>query len=58
LTLELGAEKWIDFRESQNIIADVMAATDGAGPHAAIVSAAAVSPALLIVGLLSLDAIF
>jgi len=44
LTLELGAEKWIDFRESQNIIADVMAATDGAGPHAAIVAAAVAAP--------------
>lgn len=44
LALSLGADKWIDFRESKNLIADVKAATDGAGPHAAIVSAAAAAP--------------
>jgi hypothetical protein len=44
LTLRLGAEKWIDFRESKNLVADVVAATDGLGPHCAvIVSAATVS---------------
>jgi propanol-preferring alcohol dehydrogenase len=43
LALRLGAEKWIDFRESKNLIADVVAATDGLGPHAVIVSAATVS---------------
>jgi propanol-preferring alcohol dehydrogenase len=43
LALRLGAEKWIDFRESKNLIADVVAATDGLGPHGVIVSAATVS---------------
>ncbi|KAI5119075.1 hypothetical protein M0805_005493 [Coniferiporia weirii] len=36
LTLELGAEKWIDFKESANVAADVIAAT-GSGAHAALV---------------------
>jgi len=45
LTLRLGAEKWIDFRESKNLVADVVAATDGLGPHCAvIVSAATATP--------------
>ncbi|KLO13054.1 GroES-like protein [Schizopora paradoxa] len=39
LTLSLGAEKWIDFKEAgENLIQQVVAATDG-GPHAAIVTA-------------------
>lgn len=41
--MKLGAEKWIDFRESKNIVEDVMAATDGQGPHAALVAAVVVS---------------
>ncbi|THH06866.1 hypothetical protein EW145_g3788 [Phellinidium pouzarii] len=36
LCLELGAEKWIDFRESTDLVAEVIAATKG-GVHAAIV---------------------
>lgn len=36
----LGAEAWVDFRESKDIVADIRAATDGQGPHAAIVTAA------------------
>ncbi|KAH8105663.1 mannitol-1-phosphate dehydrogenase [Phellopilus nigrolimitatus] len=36
--LELGAEKWIDFLESTNLIADVIRATEG-GAHAALVAA-------------------
>jgi len=36
---ELGAEKWVDFKESKSIAADVIAATDGRGAHAAIVAA-------------------
>lgn len=39
LCLKLGAEKWVDFRESENLIADVQAATDGLGPQAAIIAA-------------------
>ncbi|KIM61842.1 hypothetical protein SCLCIDRAFT_1215659 [Scleroderma citrinum Foug A] len=40
LCLSLGAEKWVDFRESgTNLVADVMAASDGKGPHAALVTA-------------------
>ncbi|KAI5116701.1 hypothetical protein M0805_004774 [Coniferiporia weirii] len=38
LCLSLGAEKWIDFRESTNIVADVIA-TSGGGAHAAIITA-------------------
>jgi hypothetical protein len=50
LTMGLGAEKWIDFRETNDLVADVMAATDGAGPHAAIVATSTVSPGFQIVG--------
>ncbi|KAI0261756.1 chaperonin 10-like protein [Gloeopeniophorella convolvens] len=35
--LELGAESWLDFAESTDIVTDVMAACGGLGPHAAIV---------------------
>lgn len=43
LCLSLGAEKWVDFRESgTNLVADVMAASDGKGPHAALVTAGTV----------------
>ncbi|KAH8116728.1 mannitol-1-phosphate dehydrogenase [Phellopilus nigrolimitatus] len=38
LCLELGAEKWIDFLESTNLVADVIRATEG-GAHAALVAA-------------------
>lgn len=44
LVLELGAERWIDFQESKNIVTDVVAATGTVGPHAAVVAANAVSP--------------
>ncbi|KAH9922457.1 chaperonin 10-like protein [Fomitopsis serialis] len=40
LVKKLGAEAWVDFRESKDIVADIRAATDGQGPHAAIVTAA------------------
>ncbi|KAI0729795.1 GroES-like protein [Fomitopsis betulina] len=40
LVKRLGAEAWVDFRESKDIVADIRAATDGQGPHAAIVTAA------------------
>jgi len=36
--LELGAEKWIDFKESADLIQDVRAAADGVGPHLALVA--------------------
>lgn len=39
LCFKLGAEKWVDFRESQDVIQDVMQATGGLGPHAAILTA-------------------
>ena len=50
MVLKLGAEKWVDFKESQDLIKDVKAATDG-GPQAAIVAAGDVRrylPALFI----------
>ncbi|TFK45935.1 GroES-like protein [Heliocybe sulcata] len=40
LCFKLGAEKFIDFKETQDLVQDVKAATDGLGPHAAIVTAA------------------
>lgn len=36
LCLALGAETWIDFKDSENVIADVLSATKG-GAHAAII---------------------
>ncbi|KAF5341384.1 hypothetical protein D9758_012266 [Tetrapyrgos nigripes] len=41
LVLKLGAEKWIDFKESKDIVADVLAATGGEGAHAAVVTSSA-----------------
>ena len=43
LALSLGAEKWIDFRESKDLVKDIKDATEGLGPHATIVTAASVS---------------
>lgn len=37
LCLSLGAEKWIDFKEVEDLIKAVQQATDGFGPHAAII---------------------
>ncbi|KAF8077555.1 mannitol-1-phosphate dehydrogenase M1PDH1 [Lyophyllum atratum] len=39
LCLRLGAEKWVDFKESEDLTKDVQAATDGLGPQAAIIAA-------------------
>ena len=50
MVLKLGAEKWVDFKESQDLVKDVKAATDG-GPQAAIVAAGDVRhylPSLLV----------
>ena len=43
LCLKLGAEKWVDFRESKDLVKDIKDAAGGDGPHAALVSAANVS---------------
>jgi propanol-preferring alcohol dehydrogenase len=40
LCLKLGAEKWIDFRETKDLVKDIKEAAGGEGPHAALVSAA------------------
>ncbi|EIN08458.1 GroES-like protein [Punctularia strigosozonata HHB-11173 SS5] len=40
LTLKLGAEHWIDFRETKDLVADVKKLTGGLGAHAAVVTAA------------------
>lgn len=37
LTLSLGAEKWIDFRLSKDLVTEVIAITGG-GAHAAVVT--------------------
>ena len=42
LVLSLGAEKWIDFRQSKDIVQDIRDATEGVGAHAAIVVSSAV----------------
>jgi propanol-preferring alcohol dehydrogenase len=43
LCLSLGAEKWIDFRETKDLVKEIRNVTGGEGPHAALVSAASVS---------------
>ena len=39
LVKKLGAEAWIDFKKSKDLVADVKAAAGGLGPHASIVVA-------------------
>ena len=41
--LRLGATKWIDFRESKDLVVDVVTACDGLGPHAALIISPVVS---------------
>ncbi|KAJ7352250.1 chaperonin 10-like protein [Mycena albidolilacea] len=43
LCLELGADKWIDFQESKDIVEEIKAITDGLGAHSALVTAASSS---------------
>ncbi|KAG1776333.1 chaperonin 10-like protein [Suillus placidus] len=40
LCLELGAEKWIDFKEAKDIVQAVRKACDGEGAHCAVVTTA------------------
>ncbi|KAH9939548.1 GroES-like protein [Amylocystis lapponica] len=40
LCTKLGAERWIDFAQTRDLVADIKAATGGLGPHAAVVTAA------------------
>lgn len=40
---ELGADAWIDYTVSQDIVADVKKITDGRGAHAAVVTTASSS---------------
>lgn len=37
--MNLGAEAWVDFEESTDLIKDVVAAADGLGPEAAVIAA-------------------
>ncbi|KAI0078291.1 GroES-like protein [Panus rudis PR-1116 ss-1] len=39
LVLKLGAEKWIDFKETKDLVKDIKEATGGAGPHATVITA-------------------
>ncbi|KAJ7474384.1 chaperonin 10-like protein [Mycena galericulata] len=45
--LQLGADKWIDFKESKDIVAEIMAATDGLAAHSAVITAASSSQAVI-----------
>ncbi|KAK1234494.1 hypothetical protein PQX77_002295 [Marasmius sp. AFHP31] len=38
LCAKLGADKWIDFMESKDVVKDVQEATGGLGPHAAVIA--------------------
>ncbi|KAJ7152779.1 chaperonin 10-like protein [Mycena filopes] len=40
LCLDLGADKWIDFEDSKDIVEEIKAITDGLGAHSALVTAA------------------
>lgn len=42
LCMELGAEAWVDFTKSKDIVADIKELTDGRGAHATIVTTASV----------------
>ena len=42
LCLDLGADHWIDFKESKDIVAEIKAATGGSGAHSAVVTTASV----------------
>lgn len=42
LCQKLGADVWIDFKESKDIVADVKNATGGQGAHSAVVTSASV----------------
>ena len=45
LTVELGAETYVDFKRSKDLIHDIKAATeDGLGPHAVLLVAASEEP--------------
>jgi propanol-preferring alcohol dehydrogenase len=41
---KLGAEAWIDFRETEDIVGEVMKATGGTGAHLALVTAGTSTP--------------
>ena len=43
LVTKLGAEAWIDFKETKDLVGDIKSLTDGLGPHAALVTASNVS---------------
>ncbi|TFK64155.1 GroES-like protein [Pluteus cervinus] len=38
ICLKLGAEKWVDFKETQDLVQDVKTAADGQGPQSAIIA--------------------
>jgi len=44
LCIGLGAEKWVDFMESKDLVKDVQDATGGLGPDAAIITAGDITP--------------
>ncbi|KAJ7183000.1 chaperonin 10-like protein [Mycena crocata] len=44
LCMKLGAEKWIDFKTSTNLVRDVKEAAGGEGPHSAVVAASNLGP--------------
>ena len=39
LCLQLSAEKWIEFKESKDLVKDAKDACDGLGPHCAVIMA-------------------
>ena len=43
LVLSLGAEAWIDFKETQDLVGDIKRITGGLGAHSAVVTTASPS---------------
>ncbi len=44
LCRNLGADHWIDFKESKDIVRDIKAATEGLGAHSTLITAASTAP--------------
>ncbi|KAF9262435.1 NAD(P)-binding protein [Marasmius fiardii PR-910] len=38
LCMKLGAEQWIDFKETEDLVNDIVQAAGGEGPHAAVIA--------------------
>ena len=44
MCLKLGADYWIDFKETKDIVQDIQATTEGLGAHSTLITAASGNP--------------